>query len=210
MKKLLLIALIFIGFNGFSQTFKSGAILGVSAAQVEGDGYGGYKKPGLILGAFTNTDFSDHVSMQFEIYYIGKGARKIPDPAKGDFRSFNLRLNYLEVPLVVRYRHKSFFFELGGYYGYLLNVKMEDQFGEVNIQQNPYPFKSADIGGVLGLEYHVNDNFIINFRTKNSLVPIRDFNNLDQNIGFLNKLFNRGWYNVDLNFSIRYQLIGKN
>lgn len=209
MKKLLLIALVFIGFSGFSQTFKSGAILGVSAAQVEGDGYGGYKKPGVIIGGFTNTDLSAHLSLQFEIYYIGKGARKVPDPANGDFASFNLRLNYIEIPLLLRYQHKSFFLELGGYYGYLLNVKLEDQFGERDIQNEPYPFKSRDLGGVLGLEYHFNDNFIINFRTKNSLVPIRDFQNQDLNVGILNKLFNRGWYNVDLNFTLRYQLVGK-
>jgi len=72
-----------------------------------------------------------------------------------------------------------------------------------------YPFKSFDFGGFVGIYYQLNDHFIFNLRSKNSIIPIRDFLNYDQNVGILNKLFNRGWYNVDLNFTIRYQF-GKN
>jgi hypothetical protein len=148
--------------------------------------------------------------LQFEILYIGKGARKVPKPDKGDLRSFNLRLNYIEIPLALRYHFKKFHLELGLYYGYLLNVYAEDQFGEIDFQNQPFPFKNYDIGGLIGLQYEFIHNWFFNVRSKNSLIPIRDFNNLDQNIGILNKAFNRGWYNVDLNFTIRYQFGAKN
>jgi len=84
MRRILTIFILFLAVNGFSQTFKSGLLFGVSAAQVEGDGYGGYNKAGVILGGFTNTEFSKKISLQFEIAYIGKGARKVPKPDKGD------------------------------------------------------------------------------------------------------------------------------
>lgn len=210
MRRILTIFILFLAVNGFSQTFKSGLLFGVSAAQVEGDGYGGYNKAGAILGGFTNTEFSKKISMQFEIAYIGKGARKVPKPDKGDLRSFNLRLNYIEIPLALRYHFKKFHFELGLYYGYLLNIKAEDQFGEIDFQNQPYPFKKHDFGGLIGLQYEFIHNWFFNVRSKNSLIPIRDFLNYDQNIGILNKTFNRGWYNVDLNFTVRYQFGAKN
>ncbi len=158
---------------------------------------------GFIVGGFTNTDFSEKWSSQFEIYFINKGSFKAAHPDKSDYRMFNLNINYIEVPLSLRYKYKKFMFEVGLYGSKFLSYHMEDEYGEKKITQ--YPIKSFDFGILGGLYYQLNDHFYLNFRSKNSITPIRDFDNLDQNIGILNKLFNRGWYNVDLNFSIRYQ-----
>ncbi|MCB9364699.1 MAG: PorT family protein [Flavobacteriales bacterium] len=191
-----------------AQVFNAGVMLGISGAQVEGDGYGGYNKLGFIVGGFTNTDFSEKVSTQLEIYYINKGSKKNPHPDEGDYDAFNLNINYIEVPLSLRYHHKKFIFEGGFYASKFLSYSMSDEFGERNTGN--YPFKSFDFGGFLGINYKINDNFIFNLRSKNSLVPIRDFENYDQQIGILNKLFNRGWYSLDLNFSIKYQFAKNN
>lgn len=205
MKKIALILLLTSTLTGFSQTFNAGVLGGLSAAQVEGDGFGGYKQAGAIVGGFVNTDFNEKWSAQFEIYYIGKGSRRNPKPDKGDFAAIDLRLNYIEIPVLLSYQYRKLDFEVGLYYAYLLNASLKDQFGKIDVQNQPFPFKNYDVGGFLGLQYEVIDNLFINIRSKNSLLPIRDFNNQDQNIGVLNKLFNRGWYNLDVNFSVRYQ-----
>ena len=57
-----------------AQVFKTGAIAGLCGAQVEGDGYAGYRKLGFIAGGFVNTDISEKMSAQFEIYFINKGS----------------------------------------------------------------------------------------------------------------------------------------
>ena len=186
-----------------AQFFKTGVVAGISGAQIEGDGYGGYHKLGFIAGGFVNTDLSKKVSTQFEIYFINKGSYKAPRPDKGDHDQLSINLNYIEIPLSIRYKHNKFMFEGGLYLSKLLSYRVEIDFAERTVTQ--YPFRSFDFGAFIGAYYQLNDHFMLNLRSKNSIIPIRDFQNLDQNVGILNKLFNRGWYNVDLNLSLRYE-----
>ena len=203
MRVYLFIFFIITGLSTSAQVFKTGLIIGLSGAQVEGDGYGGYNKLGFIGGGFVNTALSEKWSTQFEIYFINKGSFDAAHPDKGDFDSFSLNLNYTEIPVALRYKYHKFMGEIGIYYAQLLSVSVSDEFGARDI--NRFPFRNFDLGAFIGLYYHISNHFSLNLRSKNSIIPIRDFQNYDQNVGILNKLFNRGWYNVDLNFSIRYQ-----
>ena len=203
MKNSVVVVLLLITFSSSAQVFKAGATLGLNASQIEGDGIGGYNKPGVIIGGFVNTHLSEKWSSQFEISYIGKGSRKNARPDKGDFNSLKVNLNYIEVPVSLRYHHQKFLFEVGLYYGILLNSSVENEFGAVSLGN--FPFEKSDFGGLLGIQYQLNDQIAVNIRSKNSILPVRDFNNFDQNIGLFNRLFNRGWYNIELNFSVRYQ-----
>ncbi len=204
MKKLLfLVSFLCVISTFYAQVFKVGALAGLSGSQVEGDGYGGYNKLGFILGGFTNVSISEKFSTQLEMYYINKGSQRNPNTSQGDVDEFHLNINYIEMPLAIRYHYKSFLFETGVYYSVFLNYTMSDEFG--NRDDRPFPFKSYDFGAFLGVNYKLNDHFSCNLRSKNSVLPIRDFQNLDQQIGVLNQLFNRGWYNLDLNFTLRYQ-----
>lgn len=203
MRILFLIISLILTITCTAQVFKPGIILGLSAAQIEGDGYGGYDKIGFIAGGYVNTDLSEKVSTQFEIYFINKGSFDALHPDKGDFDSYKVNLNYIEIPVVFQYNQQKFNFEAGVYIGKLIGTpKIYDEIGERFVYQ--YPFKSIDFGGLLGISYHLNNHFSLNLRSKNSLIPIRDFPNLDQG-GLLNNLLNNGWYNVDLNFSVRYE-----
>lgn len=202
-KQLFLILFLFIFSSFYAQVFKVGAVLGLSGSQVEGDGYSGYKKLGFIVGGFTNIELSEKFSTQLEMYYINKGSQKNPNTSQGDYDAFNLNINYIEIPIAIRYHFKTFLFELGPYYSVFLNYTMSDEYG--NRTDEPFPFKKYDFGAFLGIQYNFNEHFGLNFRSKNSILPIRDFQNFDQQIGILNQLFNRGWYNLDLNFSVRYQ-----
>lgn len=201
--KILLFILCFTWITISAQVFKPGLMLGISGSQIEGDGYGGYNKIGFIAGGFVNTDLSEKLSTQFEIYYINKGSFDALHPDKRDYDSFKVNLNYIEIPISIRYKHYKLMLEAGLYLGKLVGTpKLSDENGEVFVNQ--YPFKSFDFGGFLGIYYHLNDHFILNLRSKNSLIPIRDFPSLDQG-SFFNIFLNNGWYNVDLNFSIRYE-----
>ncbi|GAB4253778.1 MAG: hypothetical protein Kow0079_09650 [Vicingaceae bacterium] len=181
---------------------------GLAATQVEGDGYGGYNKAGIIAGGFVNHDFSEKLSLQFEIVYIQKGSRKNPHPDKGDNDFFLFRVNYAEIPLILKYKIKIFHFEIGAFYGNLLNYYIEDEVGVRDFYK--YPLKKYEFGGLFGAYIHLNKDFSLNIRSKNSIIPIRDFENQDRVIGLLNKLFEKGWYNIELNMSLRYTLPSKN
>jgi len=204
MKKLsILSAFLLFSLSFYGQVFKVGLLAGLSGSQVEGDGYGGYNKLGFIVGGFTNIEHSEKFSTQLDMYFINKGSQKNPKTSEGDVDAFKLNINYVEMPFALRYHYKKFIVEAGLYYSVFLNYSMSDEFGEVT--DEPFPFKKYDFGGFLGLNYKINEHIIFNLRSKNSFVPVRDFQNLDQQIGILNKLLNRGWYNLDLNFTLRYQ-----
>ncbi|MDB4533988.1 PorT family protein [Vicingaceae bacterium] len=197
-----------VATTSFSQVFTPGIIAGISGAQIEGDGYGGYHKLGFIAGAFARIDLSRKVTSQFEIYFINKGSFDAIHPDKGDYDKLSINLNYIEVPFIIGYKSNKIKFEAGLYLSKLFGTpKLEDEFGPVFVNQ--YPFKSFDFGGLIGLSYQVNEYVSFNLRSKNSIIPIRDFQNQDQNVGIFNKLFNQGWYNVDLNFTFRYHFVNK-
>lgn len=208
-KKIILpFLLLFISFASTAQVFKVGLIAGLSGSQIEGDGYAGYKKLGFIAGGFVNTDVSEKWTTQMEMYFINKGSFKGARPDRGDYKKFSLNLNYIEVPIALQYKYHQFKFEIGPYLAKFLNSKYEDEFGERKNPFGNYPIRSFDFGGFVGINFALTERFIFNLRSKNSLIPIRDFKSFDQQIGILNKLFNNGWYNLDINFSIRYQFGG--
>lgn len=196
---------VFVCLTSTAQVFKVGLIAGLSGSQIEGDGYAGYKKLGFITGGFVNTDLSETWSTQMEMYFINKGSFKAAQPDKGDYKKFSLNLNYIEVPIALQYKYQQFKFEIGPYLAKFLNAKFEDEFGERKNPFGNYPIRSFDFGGFVGINFALTENLIFNLRSKNSLIPFRDFQSFDQQIGILNKLFNNGWYNLDINFTIRYQ-----
>ena len=208
MKKIIFLSLIISPFIQLqAQVFEPGIILGLSGSQINGDGYGGYHKLGLIAGGLVSTRISDDWRTQFELYYIKKGSQKNPHPDKGDYESFNLNIKYLEMPVVIRYHHEKFNFETGLYRAKMLSYNVADQYGQTEIYDPP--IKDWDFGGLIGFSYQYKERAEFNIRAKTSLIPIRDFNNLDAYTWWWDELFNRGWYNFDLNFSVRWLIVKK-
>ena len=66
---------------------------------------------GFMLGGFTNTDFNEKWSTQFEIYFINKGSFKAAKPSAGIYNQFYFNINYIEVHVAIRYHHEKFIFE---------------------------------------------------------------------------------------------------
>src|SRR5688572_11278489 len=89
----------------FSQQFKAGLLGGIVTSQVDGDTYAGYNKAGLFGGAFVSKRISPESrwTALFEITYIQKGSRKVPHPDRGDYVDYKLKLDYAEVPLLLKY-----------------------------------------------------------------------------------------------------------
>src|ERR1700744_4289070 len=93
--------------SGIDQTFRPVIYAAVVASQVDGDTYGGYTKPGFMLGAGINRQLSKIFEVEFALTFIQKGARhnysldsaSRNNPANPFYLS---RLNYLEIPLTIR------------------------------------------------------------------------------------------------------------
>lgn len=186
----------------FAQNINIGVVAGVNASQVAGDDFSGFKKAGLVVGGYADFYVSEKINLQFEILYSEKGSRKNPKTDEGDTEFFLLQMNYIEVPLMIRYRNNNFTYEAGLYLSQLINDHLEDENGPFEIPPETNQLKSRDFGFLIGLNYNFNEHLIMNWRFSNSILPVRDF---DSGASFR---FKSGLMHTYLSFTLRYEFIG--
>lgn len=176
MRKILFISAILLASAALqAQEFRAGPLLGASFSQVDGDNYGGYNKAGVHLGAFVCRQITDQWEVQLDISYMQKGSREKPDVEKGQYDDYKIHLNYIQFPLVARYRYKQFSAEGGALIGVLLNS--EEEIEGTPIGDLPgydvVPFQDIEWATVFGLNYHFSDRLWINARWLYSINRIR-------------------------------------
>lgn len=167
----ILLLISYINPVAFSQrVFRIGPTLAIQGSQLSGDTYQGYNQPGIYAGLVTNWNQNDRLSFQFEVAFSQKGARHNPNPNKGDFTSYDLRLNYIEIPFFFRIKMKSLLLDAGLAFGRLLNYSELDQNG---IRQPERPFYRNEFSGLLGACYPINERLLLFVRAGRSLLPVR-------------------------------------
>lgn len=190
--------------NTFAQEkgFRGGILLGAVASQVDGDALSGFYKGGLQSGIFLTNRFGKKTGFQIEIKFIQKGSRTITFPSDSAAsanlytgRYYKLRLNYVEVPLLLNfYLKKKFMIETGLGFAYLFNAREDvDGYGFAV----PAPaFKKLDFPIYIGVSYFPFEKFHLDFRYSYSTVAIRNHP--------ANKTwyFDRGQYNNLLSFGM--------
>lgn len=184
-------------FFAVSQNIKGGILAGVNGTQVAGDVCSGYDKAGVTGGVFANFKFGENSMFQMELAYTQKGSRMNPTE-KNAYTSYLLRLNYVDVPFLYKYLYnEKLSFEGGLSYGYLIDY-YEEANGFTNVGgENQFHRHAANI--IIGLNYSLNEHFRANFRSVNSLIPLRD------HASGVKRLGNAGQYNDVLTLSLQYQ-----
>lgn len=205
MKKIYLFVIFLISFSfvSFSQNINVGVIAGVNATQVAGDGYSGFNKAGINVGGFADFDISKKLNFQFEILYSQKGSRKNPKTSEGDTEFFLLRMDYIEIPLMLRFENNKFTYEAGAYYGQLVNSYLEDENGPYTVPSNLNQLLDRDLGLLIGLNFNFTEHLIMNWRFSNSIIPVRKF---DSGESFR---FKSGLMHTAFSFTLRYEFFGK-
>jgi hypothetical protein len=199
MRKVKLI-LVFCGllfsFTLSAQVFNAGISGGLNIAQIDGDGFSGYNKPGGALGLFVNTFFRESWAWQMEINYASKGAQRKVTLENPQYYKFDLR--YIEIPLFVRYFiNREVIIEGGLSAGYLFHSK-EDGLPGVEI---PYTesFRKTEFAAHGGIGYLLTDNISFHARMSYSILPVRD------HAGGGTYRWNRGMNNNVISFLMQYQ-----
>lgn len=178
------------------RTFYGGLIAGGNFTQVDGDNYAGYRKAGINAGGIVYTRFDTHLAASIEILYSQKGARgHFEQQVVGAYiKSYNLRLNYAEVPIQLCYfdRRRSHF-GAGLSIARLVSVK-ED--GESQPAISPtlftdHPVKKMDYNFIIGGSLHLVKGLFLNARFQYSLVSIR--NNVPYPFAGRGQQFNNMW-----------------
>jgi len=201
MKKALFFALVlFISYVSYAQTFGGGIMAGLSASQLDGDNWGGYNKAGLTFGIYTNARFTKHIDAQLELRYVQKGSKS----SEKDQTVFYLsKLNYVEMPLFLKYNFlERFSFNVGLAAGYLQKAT-EDKDGIGDLPADP-EFNKFEFSGLAGVEYRFLKNMFFNVRFNYSILPVRSHPG-DQTF-----YLNQGQYNNVLTFSVYYQIARSN
>lgn len=192
MKRLFLFSLfLMLGLVSLAQRFEAGLIAGYNATQVDGDIYRGYHKPGLLAGAFVQTDIAPAVFASLEIKYSQKGARNKIDPKDPEPEKYIMRLGYVEVPVLFGFRANDRGSVIGGFStGYLVHSGEWDENGRF-VEQDEEPFKSFDFQPFVGFQFDVLDQLKLDLRFAYSILPIRDQPGENAtNIYWLNHQFN--------------------
>ncbi|MGQ9847008.1 MAG: porin family protein [Bacteroidales bacterium] len=182
-----------------AQKFIGGVHFGVVTSQVDGDRLEGYNKPGIEAGIYVENTFKTFWTFSMGLNYIQKGSRKLLNPDIPGDRYYCLRLNYVEVPIMIGLSiKKKYITEAGIAVGYLYKAR-EDVDGTGFLDPYP-PFKSYDIPIKFGLGYKINDHLQLKFHFAYSIIPIR---NHPANQTWY---FDRGQYNNYLILSLNLHL----
>ncbi|OFY09871.1 MAG: hypothetical protein A2X11_11110 [Bacteroidetes bacterium GWE2_42_24] len=177
-----------------AQRIEGGLLAGVNATQVAGDVASGYNKAGLTFGGFAAFNINQRSEFRMELTFSQKGSRV--NPSETEPRQYLLRVNYIDIPFLYRYLYNTkLSFEGGLSYGYLISHYEE---AEYSTDVSSTEFNTHALNIIIGLSYMLSPRFSANFRTVNSLIPIRP------HASGVKRLFNSGQYNDVLTLSVNY------
>ena len=203
MKRLLLFMILVccVAGSGFSQYFTGGLALGVTAAQVDGDNWGGYKKIGITGGGYVAYNLNDRWAIQPEILFDQRGAYEA-DPEKV-VGIYNLRINQITAPFFLNFwatgsnQDGGLYFQAGLSPEVVLSAHTKQ--GDTKFDETD-DFNRFGVTWQIGVGYQFNERFGANFRSVHSLVPI---DNAGSAFG------RRDWHRC-LNLTLRCNVIGVN
>lgn len=185
MKKLIII--LFLSVTGIhsmpAQNIHMTARAGMNFAMISGVGTQIFNHFGAVGGLQFNWQFSKKFSFDPELNYMMKGGRRNPNPDAGDYYSYSIDLDYIEVPTLINWHfHKRdrFTLEFGPTFGFLVrNATYEN---DLYVQNGP-KFNVFDLGLALGFNAHFGKGWGANIRFSNSIMPIQPFSAPPQPVG---------------------------
>ncbi len=189
-----------------AQRFHGGLTGGVNACQVDGDRFSGYNKLGLNFGVYTKTKLSRMWEAQVDLKYTGKGA--VDPGTEVDPSVYELNLNYIEMPMVIRWHSSDMLaFEGGVAMASLLSAKWYDVNGLIPQEQIDPSFKNFEWAGIVGFNLALFEKMDFNIRYSYSILPVRNrptgyyYGWLADKLGYT-----EGDYNNIFSISFYYQL----
>ncbi len=135
-------------------TFEATLLAGVNLSQIDGDRLAGFNQPGLNAGMRVNALLSDRWEAGIELNYSQQGSNysNNDDPSAV---IENLRLNFIEAPVLLYFNEWKFKVHAGLIYSRLINYKAEDIVGN-DITDN-YDFNNNVLSVGLGAAYQFDE-----------------------------------------------------
>ena len=171
---LLLLFAMFLSNYVAGQRIMGAAIIGVNASQVDGDEVYGYKKFGLNTGLSAIVPFGDHWAVSIENIYNQKGAHQKPIYSDSLDGSYDLKLNYLEVPVLVHFNDKDII-TVGAGFSWGRLIKVSEQRNGWDMPATTLKsgiYNKNDFNVLVDVRFRVFDRFRFNVRYAYSMTPI--------------------------------------
>jgi len=186
MKKLPFLLLAFLPIVLAAQPrFRAGAVLGLTASQIDGDLSAGYNKLGFQGGLRVIGRLQGRTEASMEFLFSQRGCQNELIPSEYDPNPFALTLNYVEVPVqwhfkdwLIEYDEEKLnyykvSFNIGLSYARLISSKVDDDFNWLNGVAPDY-LKKNDLGIVLGANFFATRNLGFTVRWNRSLLLMYD------------------------------------
>lgn len=159
----------------YGQQIKGAVIGGLNATQVDGDEVFGYHKFGVNVGAAAIIPFSKKFSVGLENLFNQKGSYRKPIYEVGEDGSYKLKLNYVEVPVLIHYTDRqTMTFGTGLSWGRLVSVKEWEHGKRIETTTlRGGPYKRDDVNLLLDFRFSLYKNLKFNFRYAYSVNKIR-------------------------------------
>jgi hypothetical protein len=184
--------------------------IGINGCQVHGDAYDGYNKGGLFAGLAINAAPNKTNNFELGFYFSQKGARHNSNPNNGDYSSYYLNLNYIDMPLLYRLNiGKRWFITLGPSVAYLISFKEIVNSTDVTGQPGGNDFEKFELSINAGLGARIKEGLEMELRTTNSLLPVHYWGVNNSTVYYSNpvaQLFNDGFYNNILTLFVSYKI----
>ncbi len=180
----MMLGIVMLSEKSTAQMFKAYGIVGLNAAQIDGDEVFGYNKiaPQLGVGLMIPFDMRHPYKgwqASMEILFSQRGARETLDPF-----AYKTTLSYIDIPIMLHYidTKGGWTFGLGLQYGRLIKVSEDWGLPDSVIHgfERPFDFPPApafsrnDLDIVAEIRFTVWEKFKFSFRYQYSLLPIRE------------------------------------
>ncbi len=210
LKIVIVILLITSGISSslLGQIIKGEATLGLNFTQVEGDEVHGFKKPGLNIGAGVLIPFKKNWDVSMEVTFNQKGAKQrdqyneIDSLGNVTTGAYKLRLNYVEIPVLVHYTDKEFITIGAGFSWGRLVVVQEWEHGK-RVESTTLAsgvYNKNDFCYIIDARIRINGPLKFGIRYQNSIAKIRTREFTD----FSGGKWTRDQFNKILTFKLIY------
>lgn len=186
-----------------AQVIKGFGAMGLNMTQVDGDEAFGYKMPGLNVSIGAMIPFRTNWDVSIETSFSQKGANQRAqyklDTLNG---AYKLRLNYVEIPVLIHYTDKNFI-SLGSGFSFarLVGASEFEHGKQTNTNAANGVYSKNDLNVIIDINLRMVEKLKFNFRYQYSMKSIRtrEFSNVGGSRTWL-----REQYNNMLSFRLVY------
>ena len=167
--------LTFVGLQSQAQSFEGGLMAGAIASQINGD-----HQIGWTGGVFGRIPTDGPSSWQLELKYSLFGAHSSVDEIENGAAPMDIRLHYIELPVMYRYNLSELPINGRSFDFITLEIGLSADFLAKNLQsayndggyENP-SWLFFSVTGNVGIQFDINNHLGVNIRSMNSLTPCR-------------------------------------